>query len=276
VSNIVRIACLQTNSGNDYAANLATLTTMAREAAAGGAKFLFSAEYALMMDGSGRTMREKAQDAQGEPAVSALTALSRELGVWHLVGSLTLMSDDGRMFNRSVLISPEGRVVAQYDKIHMFDATLPSGTVIKESSAYRPGERAVTAETPWGRLGMTVCYDLRFPQLYRNLAQHGATLLAIPSSFQRETGKAHWHVLMRARAIENAAFVIAPALCGDHPGKRMTYGHSLVIDPWGEVLADGGEAPGVVYADLDLAQVDKVRGMLPSLAHDRPFAPPQT
>jgi predicted amidohydrolase len=274
VSNTVRIACLQTNSGNDYAANLATLTTMAREAAAGGAKFLFSAEYALMMDGSGRTMREKAQDAQGEPAVSALTALSRELGVWHLVGSLTLMSDDGRMFNRSVLISPEGRVVAQYDKIHMFDATLPSGTVIKESSAYRPGERAVTAQTPWGRLGMTVCYDLRFPQLYRNLAQHGATLLAIPSSFQRETGKAHWHVLMRARAIENAAFVIAPALCGDHPGKRMTYGHSLVIDPWGEVLADGGEAPGVVYADLDLAQVDKVRGMLPSLAHDRPFAPP--
>jgi predicted amidohydrolase len=274
VSNTVRIACLQTNSGNDYAANLATLTTMAQEAAAGGAKFLFSAEYALMMDGSGRTMREKAQDAQGEPAVSALTALSRELGVWHLVGSLTLMSDDGRMFNRSVLISPEGRVVAQYDKIHMFDATLPSGTVIKESSAYRPGERAVTAQTPWGRLGMTVCYDLRFPQLYRNLAQHGATLLAIPSSFQRETGKAHWHVLMRARAIENAAFVIAPALCGDHPGKRMTYGHSLVIDPWGEVLADGGEAPGVVYADLDLAQVDKVRGMLPSLAHDRPFAPP--
>ena len=273
-STSVRIACLQTNSGNDYAENLATLTTMAREAAAGGAKFLFSAEYALMMDGSGRTMREKAQNAQGEPALSALAALSRELGVWHLVGSLTLMSDDGRMFNRSVLISAEGRVAAQYDKIHMFDATLPSGTVIKESSAYRPGERAVTAETPWGRLGMTVCYDLRFPQLYRNLAQHGATLLAIPSSFQRETGKAHWHVLMRARAIENSAFVIAPALCGDHPGKRMTYGHSLVIDPWGEVLADGGDAPGVVYADLDLAQVDKVRGMLPSLTHDRPFAPP--
>src|SRR5688572_8451778 len=219
--------------------------------------------------------REKARPAAGEPALSALTKLSRELGVWHLVGSLTLRSDDGRMFNRSVLFSDRGETVAVYDKIHMFDATLPSGTVIKESSAYRPGERAVTAQTPWGWLGMTVCYDLRFPQLYRNLAQHGATLLAIPSSFQRETGKAHWHVLMRARAIENAAFVIAPALCGDHPGKRMTYGHSLVIDPWGEVLADGGEAPGVVYADLDLAQVDKVRGMLPSLTHDRPFAPPQ-
>ena len=270
----VRIACLQTNSGNDFDANLATLTAMTREAAAGGAKFVFSAEYALMMDGSGRTMREKALKADGEPALSVLTALSRELGVWQLVGSLTLMSDDGRMFNRSLLISAEGRVVASYDKIHMFDATLPSGTVIKESSAYRPGERAVVAGTPWGGLGMTVCYDLRFPQLYRTLAQRGAVMLAIPSSFQRETGKAHWHVLLRARAIENASFVIAPALCGDHPGKRMTYGHSLVIDPWGEVLADGGDAPGVVYADLDLEQVEKVRGMLPSLTHDRPFAPP--
>ena len=270
----VRVACLQTNSGNDFDANLATLSAMTREAAAGGAKFILSAEYALMMDGSGRTMREKALAPDGEPALSALTALSRELGVWQLAGSLTLKSDDGRMFNRSLLVSAEGKVVAAYDKIHMFDATLPSGTVIKESSAYRPGERAVIAQTPWGGLGMTVCYDLRFPQLYRALAQRGAAMLAIPSSFQSETGKAHWHVLLRARAIENAAFVIAPALCGDHPGKRMTYGHSLVVDPWGGVLADGGEAPGIVYADLDLAQVEKVRGMLPSLVHDRPFAPP--
>ena len=270
----LRIACLQTNSGNDFDANLAALAAMTREAAAGGAKFVLSAEYALMMDGSGRTMREKALEPDGEPALSALTALSRELGVWQLAGSLTLKSDDGRMFNRSLLISAEGKVVATYDKIHMFDATLPSGTVIKESSAYRPGERAVIAETPWGPLGMTVCYDLRFPPLYRMLAQRGAAMLAIPSSFQRETGKAHWHVLLRARAIENAAFVIAPALCGDHPGKRMTYGHSLVVDPWGEVLADGGEAPGIVYADLDLAQVEKVRSMLPSLTHDRPFSPP--
>lgn len=273
--NRVRVACLQTNSGNDYSANLATLSAMAREAAAGGARFVFSAEYALMMDGSGRTMREKAQDARGEPALSALTALSREFGVWHLAGSLTLVSDDGRMFNRSVLISDRGEIIASYDKIHMFDATLPSGTVIKESSAYRPGERAVVAPTPWGPLGLSVCYDLRFPQLYRALARGGATMLAVPSSFQRETGKAHWHVLMRARAIENACYVIAPALCGDHPGKRSTYGHSLVVDPWGEVLADGGDAPGVVYADLDLGQVEKVRSMLPSLAHDRPFTPPQ-
>lgn len=246
-----------------------------REAASAEAKFVFSPEYVLMMDGSGRVMREKALDANGEPAVGALTALSRELGVWHLVGSLTLNSDDGRLFNRSVLISAQGDIVATYDKIHMFDATLPSGTVIRESSAYRPGERAVIAATPWGRLGLTVCYDLRFPHLYRTLAQSGAVMLAIPSSFQRETGKAHWHTLLRARAIENASFVIAAAMCGDHPGKRMTYGHSLVIDPWGEVLADGGESPGVVYADLELSRVEPVRSMLPSLGHDRPFAPPQ-
>lgn len=274
-SNSVRIACLQTNSGNDFDANLATLEAMTREAAAGGARFVLSGEYVLMMDGSGRTMREKAQSEDGEPALSALAALSRELGVWQLVGSLTLMSGDGRMFNRSLLISDEGRIVAGYDKIHMFDATLPSGMAIRESGAYRPGDRAVLAGTPWGPLGMTVCYDLRFPQLYRALAKGGATMLAVPSSFQRETGKAHWHVLLRARAIENAAFVIAPALCGDHPGKRATYGHSLVVDPWGEVLADGGDAPGVVYADLDLAQVDRVRGLLPSLGHDRSFSPPE-
>jgi predicted amidohydrolase len=274
VNQTLRVACLQTNSGNDFAANLATFTAMTREAAAGGARLVASGEYVLMMDGSGRNMRENALEPGGEPALPALAALSRELGIWQLVGSLTLKSDDGRICNRSMLVSADGRVVATYDKIHMFDATLPSGTVIRESSAYRPGGRAVIADTPWGRLGMTVCYDLRFPQLYRALAQHGAVMLAIPSSFQRETGSAHWHVLARARAIENACFVIAPALCGDHPGKRSTYGHSLVIDPWGEVLADGGEEPGIVYADLDLAQVDKVRALLPSLGHDRPFAPP--
>ena len=274
MASSVRVACLQLNSGSDYAANLGALEALMREAAAGGAKLVFSPEYALMMDGSGRVMREKAFDASGEPALSALAALSRELGVWHLVGSLTMTSDDGRLFNRSMLLDERGEVAAAYDKIHMFDATLPSGTVIRESSAYRPGERAMVADTPWGRLGMTVCYDLRFPQLYRALAQRGALMLAIPSSFQRETGKAHWHTLLRARAIENGSFVIAAAMCGDHPGKRMTYGHSLVVDPWGEVLADGGEAPGVVYADLDLSRVEATRAMLPSLAHDRPYAPP--
>jgi len=270
----VRIACLQMNSGNEFAANLTAFSAMAREAAASGAKFILSPEYFLMMDGTGRVMREAALDERGEPALSALTALVRELDVWLLAGSVTLSSGDGRMCNRSVLISAEGRVVATYDKIHMFDVTLPDGKVIRESSTYRPGEHAVLAETPWGRLGMTVCYDLRFPGLFRALAQAGAQFITVPSSFQRQTGKAHWHTLLRARAIENECFVLAPAMCGDHPGDRQSYGHTLVVDPWGEIIAEGGESPQVVYAEIEPRRVDKVRGMIPSLEHDRPYAPP--
>jgi len=146
--------------------------------------------------------------------------------------------------------------------------------VIRESSAYRPGERAVLAQTPWGKLGMTVCYDLRFPGLFRVLAQSGAVLISVPSSFQRQTGKAHWHSLLRARAIENECFILAPAMCGDHPGNRQSYGHTLVVDPWGEIIAEGGESPEIVYAEIDPRRVAKVRGMIPSLDHDRPFAPP--
>jgi len=269
-----RIACLQINSSNDYQANLATVSAMAREAAGQGAQFILTPEYALMMDGSGRVMRERAFAADGAPALGELQALARELGAWFLAGSLTLRTDDERIANRSFLISAEGNVVATYDKIHMFDVTMPDGRVIRESSAYRPGDRAVLAETPWGRLGMTVCYDLRFPGLFRVLAQAGAQFITVPSSFQRQTGKVHWHALLRARAIENECFIIAPAMCGDHPGNRQTYGHTLVIDPWGEILAEGGEAPEIVYADIDPARVAKVRGMIPSLEHDREFRRP--
>lgn len=269
-----RVACLQMQSGNDLDANLATLHTMTRDAAAGGAQFVMSPEYALMMDGSGRTMRERALPPDGGPVLGELCALSRELRIWSLIGSLTLKTDDERMVNRSYLVDSAGGIVATYDKIHMFDCTLPDGKVIRESSAYRPGECAVIAQTPWGALGMTVCYDLRFPHLYRTLAQAGALYLTIPSSFQRQTGKAHWHPLIKARAIENACFVFAPAMCGEHPGNRSTYGHTLIADPWGEVLADGGETPGIVYADIDPARVQKVRGMLPSLQHDRPYTAP--
>ena len=261
-------------TGNDLAANLAAVQSMAREAARGGARFVMTPEYALMMDGSGRTMRERALNADGTPALPELQALARELSVWVLVGSLTLKTEGERIANRSYLIADDGRVVAHYDKIHMFDVRLPDGKVIRESSAYCPGERAVVADTPWGKLGLTVCYDLRFPQLYRVLAKAGAIYLTIPSSFQRATGKVHWHTLIKARAIENACFVFAPAMCGEHPGNRTSYGHSLVVDPWGEVLADGGDAPGVVYADVDPARVTQVRGMLPCLDHDREFAVP--
>jgi predicted amidohydrolase len=272
--DIFKVALLQTETGNDLAVNLETVSAMIREAAQSGASFVLTPEYTLMMDGSGRTMRERALDPDGGQALAQLQALAAELSIWLLVGSLTLKTDSDRIANRSFLIAADGSVQASYDKIHMFDATLPDGKVIKESSAYCPGARAVTADTPWGTLGLTVCYDLRFPQLYRSLAKAGARYLTIPSSFQRATGKDHWHPLIQARAIENACFVFAPAMCGEHPGNRSTYGHSLVVDPWGKILADGGDAPGIVYADVDPQRVDKVRGMLPCLEHDVEFQSP--
>jgi predicted amidohydrolase len=258
-------------TGNDLAANLESVGSMTREAARNGAQFVLTPEYALMMDGSGRTMRERALVPDGGAPLAELQSLAKEAGVWLLVGSLTLQTEGERIANRSYLLDRDGGVVATYDKIHMFDCVLPDGRAIRESSAYRPGGQAVVADTPWGRLGLTVCYDLRFPQLYRALARAGAWYLSIPSSFQRVTGKAHWHTLVKARAIENACFVFAPAMCGEHPGNRTTYGHTLVVDPWGEVLADGGDAPGVVYAEIDPARLEDVRRMLPCLEHDREF-----
>lgn len=267
-----RAACLQMNSGSDLAANLAQLKQMVTEAAGNGAQFVLSPEYCLMMDGSGRVMRDGALPADGGTTLAELRQLAVQNNIWFLAGSLTLKTDEERIVNRSYLISADGTVVATYDKIHMFDVTLPDGKVIRESSAYRPGEQAVIAATPWGRLGMTICYDVRFPHLYRALAQQGAQFLSVPSSFQRQTGKVHWHTLLKSRAIENAAYVFAPAMCGDHPGNRQTYGHALIVDPWGEVLADADEEPGIIYADIDPARVVKIRGMMPSLQHDRPYA----
>lgn len=269
-----RVACLQMQTGNDLAANLESVREMTREAAHNGARFVLTPEYTLMMDGSGRVMRERALEHDGGAALADLQSLARELDIWLLVGSLTLRTQDDAIANRSFLISAQGDVVAIYDKIHMFDATLPDGKVIRESSAYRAGTRAAIAQTPWGKIGLSVCYDLRFPQLYRALAKAGAWYLTIPSSFQRATGKVHWHTLIKARAIENGCFVFAPAMCGEHPGNRTTYGHSLIVDPWGETLADGGEAPGIVYADIVPGRVGEVRSMLPCLEHDRAFATP--
>ena len=269
-----KAACVQLNSGNDLAANLRAAETAIRSAAASGAQLIMLPEYAAMMDGSGRVMRENSPAEDGHPALDRFRVLARETKAWLLVGSLTIKVDDERMVNRSYLLSATGEIAARYDKIHMFDCTLPSGKVIRESSAYRPGEAAVIAPTPWGPLGMTICYDLRFPQLYRALAQAGALFLAVPSSFQRETGVAHWHALLRARAIENLSYVFAPAMCGEHPGNRTTYGHSLIIDPWGKILAELGDEPGIALADIDVERVAKVRGMLPSIEHDRPFTGP--
>ncbi len=269
-----RVACLQLNTGNNLEQNLAALQGMVREAVGQGAHFVLAPEYCLMMDGSGRVMREQALPADGGAVLAGLQALAQELQVWLLAGTLTLQADEDRIANRSFLIAADGSIAGTYDKIHMFDVTLPDGKVIRESSSYRPGERAVIATMPWGKLGMTVCYDVRFPHLYRALAQGGAEFIAVPSSFQRQTGKVHWHTLLKARAIETAAYILAPAMCGEHPGNRQTYGHSLIVDPWGEVLADGGEAPGIIYAEIDPARVAKIRNMMPSLQHDRLFANP--
>ncbi|HJQ64308.1 MAG TPA: carbon-nitrogen hydrolase family protein [Burkholderiales bacterium] len=273
-SSSFRAACLQLNSGNDLDANMAAVHALAREAVRGGAQFLFTPEYLLMLDGSGRVMRERALEPDGGTVLAALQALARELKVWLAVGSLTVRTEETRIANRSYLISSDGRVITTYDKIHMFDVTLPDGKVIRESSTYRPGDRAAIAATPWGVIGLTVCYDLRFPALFRCLAQAGAQFITVPASFQRQTGRSHWHTLLRARAIENECYIFAPAMCGDHPGNRQTYGHSLIVDPWGDILADGGENVGVAYADIDPQRVARVRGMIPSLEHDHAFTPP--
>ena len=267
----VRVACLQLNSGNDLESNLATVRTMAREAAGGGAKLILTPEYVLMMDGSGRVMRERALAADGAPALDELRALARELGVWLLVGSLTLRTEDGRIANRSFLLSADGNLIATYDKIHMFDVDLADGESYRESNSYRPGELAVLADLPWGRLGVTICYDLRFPALYRALAEAGASMLTIPSAFTRQTGEAHWHVLNRARAIENGCFVFAAAQCGKHESGRETFGHSLIVDPWGRTLAEGGSEPGLLMAEIDPAEVSRARARIPSLQHGRRF-----
>ena len=243
-----KAACVQLNSGNDMDANLCAAEAGIRSAAADGAQLIMLPEYAALLDGSGRVMRENSFSEEQHPALAKFRALALATRTWLLVGSLTVKVGDERMVNRSYLLSAAGAVAAHYDKIHMFDVTLPSGKVIRESSAYQPGDKAVVAATPWGLLGMTICYDLRFPQLFRALAKAGALFLAVPSSFQRETGTAHWHSLLQARAIENLGYVFAPAMCGDHPGGRMTYGHSLIVDPWGKIIGELGTEPGVVIA----------------------------
>lgn len=269
-----KVALIQTNSEREFAPNIAFVETMARRARGEGAELITTPEIVAMFEPRKALHLEKARTEADHPALAAFRALAAELGAWFLVGSLSIKLGPTTMANRSFLVDPTGAVQASYDKIHMFDVDLAGGERYRESETYRPGDRAVTTELPWGRLGMTVCYDLRFPQLYRALAQAGADFLTIPAAFTRKTGLAHWHVLMRARAIETGCFVIAPAQCGTHAEGRQTYGHSLVAAPWGEVLADGGEEPGVTYATIDPARVAEARGMVPSLNHDRAFAAP--
>jgi predicted amidohydrolase len=274
-------ACIQHTAGPDPEANLKVVGDLVRRARDAGADFIMTAEASNLI-ASGKTRRDNARRETGDPFLAGMRELARELGVWLLLGSLVIdpAGEPGadpaeeRLANRSFLLDASGSIVARYDKIHMFDIDLPGGESYRESNAYRPGGRSVVAETPWGRLGMSVCYDLRFPHLYRALAQAGADFLSVPSVFTVPTGRAHWHVLLRARAIENGAFVFAPAQCGEHAGGRKSYGHSLIVDPWGEVLADGGEEVGFITARIDPAKIAEARRSVPSLTHDRGFAPP--
>lgn len=269
-------ACVQMTSTDDVEGNIAQASSLIRAARKAGADFIATPENTGIMAARGDLSIARARHENEHEALIAYRQLAGELGCWLLIGSLGVrIEGETRVANRSFLIGPDGVVRASYDKIHMFDVTLASGESYRESRNFRPGERAVCAELPWARLGLTVCYDLRFPQLYRALAHAGAGVLSVPSAFTRPTGEAHWHVLLRARAIETGSFVIAPAQCGTHPGNRRTYGHSLIVGPWGEVLADGGEEPGVVLAEIDMAAVAKARGQIQALDHDRVFSLPE-
>jgi deaminated glutathione amidase len=281
VSGAFTAACVQFTAGPDPEPNLKTVAGLVRQARDAGAEFVATPEVSNFIE-SGKRRRDKARREADDPFLAGMRDLARETGAWLLLGSLVIdpagepgAEGEERLANRSFLIDPAGAIVARYDKIHMFDIDLPGGESYRESKAYRPGGRTVVAETPWGRLGMSVCYDVRFPHLYRALAQAGADFLAVPSVFTVPTGTAHWHVLLRARAIENGCFVLAPAAWGEHAGGRRSYGHSLIVDPWGKVLADGGEGTGIVTARIDPARISEARGMVPSLRHDREFTPPE-
>jgi predicted amidohydrolase len=229
-----------------------------------------------MMEPDRRQVYAKAFSESDHPALGAFRELARETGAWILGGSITVRAGPGKVANRSLLLDPGGEIAGRYDKIHMFDVDLPGGESYRESDTYEPGRATCVARTPWGGLGMTVCYDLRFPWLYRDLALAGADFLSVPSAFTRPTGTAHWSVLLRARAIETGCFVFAPAQCGEHAGGRKTYGHSLIVDPWGAVLAEAGEGVGVIVADIDPSRVAEVRTSVPSLRHIRGYAPPSS
>lgn len=271
----VKIGLVQPNIWDDMAVNTAHIAALVRKARADGAELIATPENSAFMGANAAASVAAGRPEEEHPALQAFRALARELSTWFLVGSLAIKpAGANRNFNRSYLLAPDGAVAARYDKIHLFDVDLPSGETYRESNSIAPGSEGVLAPLPFGMLGMSICYDLRFPGLYRGLAQAGAELISIPAAFTRTTGRAHWHVLLRARAIETGAFVIAPAMWGNHPGNRQTYGHSLVIDPWGKVLLDMGDGVGAAVLEIDLAEVAKARAQIPAWRHDPVYTLP--
>jgi len=271
LNSAFKVGLVQMRSGVDPQANLATALAAIEEAARAGAAYVLTPEMTNIMEIERDRLFATIADEELDPTLAAMRQAARKLSIYIHIGSLAVKASPEKAANRSFLIDRGGDVVARYDKIHMFDVDLANGESYRESRNYRAGELAVVADLPWGRLGVTVCYDLRFPALYRALAEAGASFLSIPAAFTRQTGEAHWHVLLRARAIENGCFVFAAAQGGKHENGRETFGHSLVVDPWGKILAEGGTEPGVILADVDPAQVTAARSRIPSLLHGRRF-----
>lgn len=273
----MRAGLIQLSVGDDPAQNLAQTLPLLRDAAADGAGFLLTPEVTNCITPSAARRAEVLRHEADDPTLDALRNEAARLGVWLSIGSISVKTDEARYANRSFMIDPTGRIVARYDKIHMFDVTVSASEVYRESATFRPGDTVVLVETPFGKVGVTICYDVRFPDLYRSLAQAGADILLVPAAFTPATGAAHWHTLLRARAIENGAYVLAAAQTGTHPSTvpvdqpRRTYGHTLAVSPWGEVLVDAGEAVGFTCVDLDLAAVADARARIPALTHDRPY-----
>jgi deaminated glutathione amidase len=266
-----KVGLIQMQSGLEPDANLTAAAAAIEEAKSGGADYVLTPEMTNILALKRDDLFAKIVAEESDPTLARLREMARKLSIYVHIGSLAIKASPDKAANRSFLIDRKGDVIARYDKIHMFDVDLAGGESYRESNNFRAGELAVVADLPWGRLGLTVCYDLRFPALYRALAEAGASFLAIPSAFTRQTGEAHWHVLQRARAIENGCFVFAAAQGGRHQNGRETFGHSLVIDPWGRILAEGGTEPGVLIAEIDPAAVAAARGKVPSLLHGRRF-----
>jgi predicted amidohydrolase len=266
-----KAAMIQMRSGLTPGANIDAAVKLIGEAKSAGADYVQTPEMTNILAANAQQLFAAIVDEDNDTSLATFRELARKLGIYVHVGSMAIKTSPDRAANRAFVIDPQGEIVARYDKIHMFDVDLANGESYRESNRYRPGDSAVVADLPWGRLGVTICYDLRFPALYRALAEAGAGMLAIPSAFTKQTGEAHWHVLMRARAIENGSFVLAAAQGGTHEHGRSTYGHSLIVDPWGRVLAEGGTEPGVIIAEIDPAEIAAARAKIPSLQHGRRF-----
>ena len=272
MSGTFTAAMVQTRTKLSPAENLKDISALIREAASKGADYVQTPEMTNILAANREQLFKEISDEDNDKSLAAYRELAKELRIFLHLGSLAILATPDRAANRGFLIDPKGHLVARYDKIHMFDVNLANGESYRESATYQPGEAVTIADLPWGRVGLTICYDMRFPALYRALGESGASFLTMPSAFTKPTGEAHWHVLLRSRAIENGAFVFAAAQGGTHESKRLTYGHSLIVDPWGEILAEGGGEPGVILAKIDPAKVTDARAKIPSLQHGRRFS----